>query len=173
MQSRSKRNWALFLKWLSYSILLLLSAMLQSLPSVSVLGLRPLFILPLCMAVALSEGEFAGALFGAVGGLLWDLTSGRTVGVLALQLVLICFFSSVLCQMFLRDTPYTTVFLAILAGWLVLSLDFLFYYAMPGYYSPRRVYLSRVLPLALLCGPVCLLQRQMIKKLQLMLFPDD
>ena len=28
---------------------------------------KPLFILPLCLAVAVYEGEFAGALFGAVG----------------------------------------------------------------------------------------------------------
>jgi len=36
--------------------------------------------------VAVYEGEFAGALFGAVGGLLWDYTAGRTVGMLALGL---------------------------------------------------------------------------------------
>ncbi len=52
---------------------------------------KPLFILPLCLAVAVYEGEFAGALFGAVSGLLWDYTAGRTVGMLALELLLLCF----------------------------------------------------------------------------------
>ncbi len=41
--------------------------------------------------MAVYEGEFAGALFGAVSGLLWDYTAGRTVGMLALELMLLCF----------------------------------------------------------------------------------
>ena len=63
-------------------------------------------ILPLCLAVAVYEGEFAGALFGAVSGLLWDYTAGRTVGMLALELLLLCFALSVLVQVYLQGSTW-------------------------------------------------------------------
>ena len=50
-----------------------------------------LWLLPLALSVAVFEGEFAGAVFGAVCGLMWDWLAGRTVGMLALELLLLCF----------------------------------------------------------------------------------
>ena len=78
MRSRSQ-----ILKWGCYVLALFVCAALQTTPGLFQLGqAKPLFILPLCLAVAVYEGEFAGALFGAVCGLLWDYTAGRTVGML-------------------------------------------------------------------------------------------
>ena len=79
MTSRSKRNLMLAGKWASYFVLLLVAATLQTTPGFLVLGeIRPVFILPLCLAVAVCEGEYPGAFFGAVGGLLWDYSARLT-----------------------------------------------------------------------------------------------
>ena len=68
MTSRSKRNLMLAGKWAGYFVLLLLAATLQTTPGFLVLGeIRPVFILPLCLGVAVCEGEYPGAFFGAVG----------------------------------------------------------------------------------------------------------
>ncbi len=67
---------------------------------------KPLLILPLCLAVAVYEGEFAGALLGAVSGILWDYTTRRTVGMLALELLLLCFAVSVLVQVYLQGSTW-------------------------------------------------------------------
>ena len=92
MESRRMRSRSQALKWACYAAALFVCAALQTTPGLFRLGqAKPLFILPLCLAVAVYEGEFAGALFGAVGGLLWDYTAGRTVGMLALELLLLCF----------------------------------------------------------------------------------
>ena len=81
MESRFKRNMELAGKWGIYGLLLLAAAVLQTTPGLLNIGsVKPVFILPVCLAVALCEGPYAGALFGAVGGLVWDLSAGRTTG---------------------------------------------------------------------------------------------
>ena len=91
MESRRRRSRSQLLKWGCYVLALFVCAALQTTPGLFQLGeAKPLLVLPLCLAVAVFEGEFAGALLGTVGGLLWDCTAGRTVGMLALELLLLC-----------------------------------------------------------------------------------
>ena len=107
MESRRMRSRSQILKWVCYAVALFVCAALQTTPGLLQLGqAKPLFILPLCLAVAVYEGEFAGALFGAVSGLLWDYTAGRTVGMLALELLLLCFALSVLVQVYLQGSTW-------------------------------------------------------------------
>ena len=65
MESRRMRSRSQALKWACYAAALFVCAALQTTPGLFRLGqAKPLFILPLCLAVAVYEGEFAGALFG-------------------------------------------------------------------------------------------------------------
>ena len=104
--------------------------------------------LPESLAVAVYEGEFAGALFGAVSGLLWDYTAGRTVGMLALELLLMCFALSVLVQLYLQGSTWNFALISMVTAALVLSLDWLFFYYMPGYSWAGSRWLTFVLPSA-------------------------
>ena len=127
MESRRMRSRSQFLKWGCYVLGLFVCAALQTTPGLFRLGqAKPLFLLPLCLAVAVYEGEFSGALFGAVCGLLWDYTAGRTVGMLALELLLLCFGLSVLVQLYLQGSTWNFALLSMAAAALVLSLDWLF-----------------------------------------------
>lgn len=173
MKSRTKRNWMLAGKWTVYALLLVAAYVLQTLPSVSLFGLKPLFILPLCLTVALTEGEFAGALFGTAGGLLWDWAAGRTVGLLAITLLAVCFFASVLFQLYLRSTEANFGLLAFLAGWLVLSLDHLFFYVMPGYAHALQRYVAVVLPMAALCWLIGLIDRRIVRRVHGLFDPEE
>ena len=88
MESRRKRSRGQIVKWICYALLGLLCAVLQTTPGLFQFGTaKPLWLLPLALAVAVFEGEFAGAVFGAVCGLMWDWLAGRTVGMLALELL--------------------------------------------------------------------------------------
>ena len=158
MESRRKRSRSQVLKWGCYVLALFISAALQTTPGLFQLGqAKPLLILPLCLAVAVFEDEFSGALFGAVGGLLWDYTAGRTVGMLALELLLVCFGISVLVQLYLQATPVNFTIIGTLAALLVLSVDWMFFYYMPGYEEAARRWLTFVLPSAALTIPAALL----------------
>ena len=166
MESRRKRSRSQLLKWGCYVLALFVCAALQTAPGLFQLGqAKPLFILPLCLAVAVFEGEFAGALFGTVGGLLWDYTAGRTVGMLALELLLLCFAISVLVQLYLQATPVNATFLSTAAALLVLSVDWLFFYYMPGYTEAALRWLRFVLPSTVLTIPAALLTFLLVRRI--------
>lgn len=127
MESRRKRSRSQLLKWGCYVLALFVCAALQTMPGLFRLGqAKPLLVLPLCLAVAVFEGEFAGALLGTVGGLLWDYAAGRTVGMLALELLLLCFGVSVLVQLYLQVNAGNFAAVSAVTALLVLSLDWLF-----------------------------------------------
>ena len=151
MESRRKRSRSQLLKWGCYVLALFVCAALQTTPGLFQLGqAKPLLVLPLCLAVAVFEGEFAGALLGTVGGLLWDYAAGRTVGMLALELLLLCFGVSVLVQLYLQVNPGNFAAVNTITALLVLSLDWLFFYYMPGYSWALDRWLTFVLPSAAL-----------------------
>ena len=142
MESRRMRSRSQALKWACYAAALFVCAALQTTPGLFRLGqAKPLFILPLCLAVAV---------FGAVGGLLWDYTAGRTVGMLALELLLLCFALSVLVQVYLQGSTWNFALISMVTAALVLSLDWLFFYYMPGYSWALDRWLTFVLPSAAL-----------------------
>lgn len=154
MESRRRRSRSQLLKWGCYVLALFVCAALQTTPGLFQLGeAKPLLVLPLCLAVAVFEGEFAGALLGTVGGLLWDCTAGRTVGMLALELLLLCFAVSVLVQLYLQVNPGNFAAVSTATALVVLSLDWLFFYYMPGYAGAGERFLWVVLPSALMTAP--------------------
>lgn len=150
MTSRRKRNLIFVAKWVCYFVVLLLAATLQSLPGfLQIAGVKPLFILPVCLGVAVYEGEYPGAFFAIAGGLLWDWTAGRVSGLMALGLMVVCFTASMLVEMYLRVNFINFVLVCGACCLLVTSMDFLFYYLMPGYAAPAQRYLTMVLPMSL------------------------
>ena len=149
MESRRMRSRSQILKWICYVLALFVCAALQTTPGLFRLGqAKPLYLLPLCLAVAVYEGEFAGALFGTVCGLLWDYTAGRTVGMLGLELLLLGFAISVLVQLYLQGSTWNFALISMVTAALVLSLDWLFFYYMPGYSWAGSRWLTFVLPSA-------------------------
>ena len=151
MESRRKRSRSQILKWCCYVLGLFVCAALQTTPGLFQLGqAKPLLLLPLCLAVSVCEGEFAGALFGMVCGLLWDYTAGRTVGMLALELLLLCFALSVLVQVYLQGSTWNFALIGTGTALVVLSLDWLFFYYMPGYSWALSRWLTFVLPSAVM-----------------------
>lgn len=158
MESRRKRSRGQIVKWICYALLGLLCAVLQTTPGLFQFGAaKPLWLLPLALAVAVFEGEFAGAVFGAVCGLMWDWLAGRTVGMLALELLLLCFAVSVLVQLYLQVNPGNFAAVSTATALVVLSLDWLFFYYMPGYTGAALRYVTFVLPGAVLTIPAALL----------------
>lgn len=155
MESRRRRRRSQLLKWGCYGLGLLICTVLQTCPGLFQLGqAKPLYLLPLCLAVASFEGEFAGALFGAVCGLMWDWTAGRTVGLLALALMMLAFGMSVAVQLFLKCSTPNFVLVSAGCALLLLLSDFMFFYVMPGYVGAAQRVVTFILPCAVLTGPV-------------------
>ena len=166
MESRRMRSRSQILKWVCYVLGLFVCAALQTTPGLFQLGqAKPLLLLPLCLAVAVYEGEFAGALFGAVCGLMWDYTAGRTVGMMGLELLLLGFGISVLVQLYLKDTAQNFLLIAAGCAALVLACDWLFFYYMPGYSGALERLVWFVLPSAALTLVPSLLIFHLVRKI--------
>ena len=164
MESRRKRSRGQIVKWICYALLGLLCAVLQTTPGLFQFGAaKPLWLLPLALAVAVFE--FAGAVFGAVCGLMWDWLAGRTVGMLALELLLLCFAVSVLVQLYLQVNPGNFAAVSTATALVVLSLDWLFFYYMPGYTGAALRYVTFVLPGAVLTIPAALLAFWLVQRI--------
>lgn len=94
-----------YLKWTAYGLVILLTAILQSLPHfLPVLGsARPTLMVPVTVCIAMFEGPIGGAAAGVFGGVLWDLFSDRLLGFNALILLIICCICGLMSQLFIRN----------------------------------------------------------------------
>lgn len=153
MNSKSRRNRILFFRWGSYTVLLLLAAVMQTMPGfLTFWGVKPVFILPLCLAVAVYQEEVDAAFFGVLCGLVWDFTGPRTVGLMAFSLMIACYAVSLIARIYFRVSLLNFAAVCLLVAFVILSLDFLFSYAMRGYEFAWVRYFSRILPMILLTG---------------------
>ena len=101
-----KRTLILVAKQLCYALLLFAAYVLQTTPGfLTFFGVKPVLLVPTAICIAVLEGVFPGALWGAAAGLLWDIASGRTGGFFAIQLMVLCFCCAALVALYLRDTP--------------------------------------------------------------------
>ena len=163
MESQNKRNGILIARWGLYTLVLLVAAALQSTPGFLCVGpCKAFLILGVCIAVSVQEDEFSGALFGAVGGMLWDFTAGRTIGFFAIVMLFICFFCSVLVQLYLKKAYINIFLLNVVAGIVVTGMDFLFDYWMRGYPEPMHVYATIILPEVVVSALLALLSVRLI-----------
>lgn len=174
MTSRSKRNLRLTAKWALYFLILLVAVTAQTTPGFLTLGqVRPIFILPVCLAVAVCEGEYAGAFFGAVGGLLWDYTAGRVAGLLAIGLMVVCFTAAILVQLYLRTSAMNFILVSGCACLLVTGVDFLFYYLMPGYAGAAQRYFGVILPMTVFTAALSPLAMLAVRAVFRRLTPEE
>ena len=100
------------------------------------------------------SGKYEGDI-AAIEKLLADWLAGRTVGMLALELLLLCFAVSAVTQLYFKNSAANFALIASVAALLVLTLDWLFFYYMPGYSGAASRWLWFVLPTAALSVPVC------------------
>ena len=62
---------------------------LQSTPGfLSVFGIKPVFMLPFCVVLAMTDETWQSGIIYIIGGLLTDLSSGRIVGVYSILLLI-------------------------------------------------------------------------------------
>ena len=76
-------------KHLIYCLGLILCYVLQTTPGfLQIFGVKPFLVIPAVIAIAMQEGEFTGALYGALGGMLCDLGANTFYGFYTLTLFL-------------------------------------------------------------------------------------
>ena len=86
---------------------------------------------------------------------LFQFGAAKPLWLLALELLLLCFAVSAVMQLYFKNSAANFALIASAAALLVLTLDWLFFYYMPGYSGAASRWLWFVLPTAALSVPVC------------------
>ena len=82
-------------QWIMCGLITLLFFVLQTIPGFFAFGQYKLsLLLPFAVSMAVFLDVYSSALFGAVLGVLWDISAGRLVGFGGLILLILCFFIS-------------------------------------------------------------------------------
>ncbi len=113
----------LFFRYFAYSLLIILLYVLQATPMLmpEIFGGKPLLLLCLALSIASVEDKIPSLIFGAVCGIITDISAGGTVGFFAILLTLICYFeahifSTYFVPRFISVTVYTIIFIPLLIG---------------------------------------------------------
>ena len=119
---------------LAYALEVVLLWVLQSTPKLmpEVLGGRPFLLLAAALGFAVNEDVIPALIWGAVCGVLADLSAGGTVGWFAFSFTLACFAAASLLDTYLTRNPLTAGVLALGAVIAVLGLYFLFFRVFAG-----------------------------------------
>lgn len=138
------------LKFLFYACVAVLLAVVQNTPGLlSIAGTKPMLVAAFAVAVAMFEGEFAGALAGAFGGMLCDLFSYYRSGYYALIFFGCCLGVGLLVQGFMRPVVMNCCLFTLCAMLLSQGVAFFFLFLIRGYPGMELLFLFRMLPM---CG---------------------
>ena len=142
--SRRRRN---AVKWVLYSLLLFVAFIFQTTVDLfQIFGVKPIWILPVIMYIAIFEGEWAGAIFGVAGGLFWDIAANKLLGFNAIILLLLTVCAALLSMYLIRANFWNSL-LVVLASALVQGLtDYVFCYLIWGHSGTYLILIKRILP---------------------------
>lgn len=122
-----------WIKWAVYAVLSVLVSAVAYFPAFPRIGgVAPVIAVPCVVAMAMFEGENAGAAFGIVFGLLWDLQAGRAFGFNALLLLIAGMAVGLLVQYLFSNSLFAAALFTLAALLFVELTTWFFFCYMTG-----------------------------------------
>lgn len=130
-----------------YTLLLLLLYVLQTIPALfSVYGVKPFWVVPAAVAIAMFEGEFAGGVYGAAAGILCDMGGFSLFGFNGFFIAVCCISVGLLVIYLMRCNLMGCLLFVFLTLLLRGSVEYFFAFGMWGYDNVGRLYTQSTLP---------------------------
>ena len=122
------------LKWAVYAFALVVIAILQGTPHAlpSIAGTLPLIIIPCVISIAVFEGVTPGAVFAIIGGLIWDLESGKAFGFNAFFLMVTCIAAALLIENLFRNTFFSGLVFSLITTFIMEVVTWFFFIYLRG-----------------------------------------
>lgn len=142
--SQRKRN---LIKWTLYSLILFVAFIFQTTVDLfQVFGVKPIWILPVILFIAIFEGEWAGAIFGVVGGLFWDTAANKLLGFNAIILLVLTVCAALLSMYLIKVNLWNSLLVILVAALLQGFADYVFCYLIWGHGGTHLILLKKILP---------------------------
>lgn len=116
----------------------------------SIMGVHFFLLVPLCVCIAIFEGERWGAAFGIFAGALWDLSHGGGDGYNTLFLFVICAVCGVLVRYLMQKNLVTSLVMSAGACLLYSILYVMFFISAQGIERPGYLFVRYYFPGAIL-----------------------
>ena len=135
MSSKTKHD---LIRYFAYLLEFLLLLTLQCTPRLfpRFFGAAPLFLAPAACLIAMYEPVVPSIFIGVFAGLLLDFSGGGILGFHATVLAILCYFIASLCEEYLQTNFVTALILGVVSVFLVVLLNWIFLYFLPGYSFP-------------------------------------
>ena len=136
-------------KHVVYGVLLLLFYIMQTTPRLfEIAGVKPVWVLPLAIAVAMHEGEFAGGVYGACAGLLCDIGGFSLFGFNGFIFCLAAVCAGLLIIYMMQCNVAGCMLFVFAAMMLRGSIGYMFAYGIWEYENAWRIFMLHTLPTA-------------------------
>lgn len=146
---KSTRGLRIF-KYALYSVLLYLLYIIQTTPGLfSLWGIKPIWVVPFAVSIAIYEGEFAGGIYGAVAGLLCDLGGFTLFGFNGLVCCLCCIASGLLVIYLMRRNVAGCMLFVLFTMMLRGSIGYFFAYGLWDFDNSWKIFVYQTLPTTL------------------------
>ena len=133
-------------KYLIYAFAVFLLYILQSVPGfLKIFGVKPVFIIPFCVALSVYDEDWRAGFVYVFGGLLADLSSGRVAGYITIMLLICCVVCVVAVKFLVKPSNRNVFMLSFAVMFIIFTYDFLLTYIMRGYKNFALFYIKNVL----------------------------
>ncbi len=118
---------------------------LQSTPGfLSIFGVKPVLILPFCIALSMLDESWQAGVVYIAGGLLTDLSSASIVGSYTILLLLCCFAGIISVKYFFKPNRRNIYIFSLLCMIVMFTIDFYLSYMFGGYTGRLGFYIKNV-----------------------------
>lgn len=123
-----------FFRYFAYSLLIVVFSVLQGTPNLlpEILGGKPLLLFCFVISIASVEDKIPSLIFGAVCGVVVDISSGGTIGFFAIILTLMCYFESHIFSTYFISGFLQVMVFALASIPLVIGVYFLLFTVFAG-----------------------------------------
>ena len=135
-------------RWILYFLELVAVYVLQTTPGIipAVSGARPVLLIPAALTIAMFEGDIGGMAVGIAAGLLIDMGGSDILGFHAIVLAILCFVLGSMTMQIFRTNLLVALLAAVVAVPVVIVLQWVFFYILPGYGDLQYVFMGSILP---------------------------
>ncbi len=113
----------------------------QSTPGfLQIFGIKPVFIIPFCTTLAMTDESEHAAVVYFIGGILTDLSRGRVNGTFAIMLLTACFLAVIAVKFVIKPTARNFFYYAFGSMVIMFTIEFIFSFIMGGMYTNKLLY---------------------------------
>lgn len=109
-------------------------------------GIKPLFVVVLAVMLAIHEGEFTGAIYGMIAGILCDLSATKLFGLNSIILLICCVMVGLVIIYYMQLSLINAMLLTAATMFFKEIICFYFYYAMWGYNQVHLIFFENMIP---------------------------